>query len=244
MPRLRSPRGAPLVRVAPYRIRKVGIVSTLLPGLASKVIEKTLQVTEERLAPAGATIVAERRVPHEQRALAEAHGGGARRRRRARHRVRRFRHRRPARCDSRRGRGDRRARSSISACRSIPAICCWWPPRAAVRCSARRAARARRRRTVSTGCSCGCSAGFEVPREAITGMGVGGLLMEIVTRPQPRAEPPAAARAPHRRDRARGRPLDPHGRTEQAPRRDRAAGRSCVSPSRKRWRHAPSRSSW
>jgi molybdenum cofactor cytidylyltransferase len=35
-------------------------------------------------------------------------------------------------------------------------------------------------------------AGLEVPREAITGMGVGGLLMEIVTRPQPRAEPAAA----------------------------------------------------
>jgi molybdenum cofactor cytidylyltransferase len=32
-------------------------------------------------------------------------------------------------------------------------------------------------------------AGLEVPREAITGFGVGGLLMEIVTRPQPREEP-------------------------------------------------------
>src|SRR5262249_7736818 len=31
-------------------------------------------------------------------------------------------------------------------------------------------------------------AGLEVTREAITGMGVGGLLMEIVTRPQPREE--------------------------------------------------------
>jgi molybdenum cofactor cytidylyltransferase len=37
-------------------------------------------------------------------------------------------------------------------------------------------------------------AGLKVPREAITGLGVGGLLMEIVTRPQPRAEPPTAAR--------------------------------------------------
>ena len=34
-------------------------------------------------------------------------------------------------------------------------------------------------------------AGIDVPREAITGMGVGGLLMEIVTRPQPREEPSA-----------------------------------------------------
>jgi molybdenum cofactor cytidylyltransferase len=35
-------------------------------------------------------------------------------------------------------------------------------------------------------------AGIDVPRAAITGMGVGGLLMEIVTRPQPREEPSAA----------------------------------------------------
>src|SRR6266702_1874376 len=47
----------PLVRIAPYRIRKIGVVSTLLPGLAGKVIEKTLKVTEERLAPARASIV-------------------------------------------------------------------------------------------------------------------------------------------------------------------------------------------
>ena len=32
-------------------------------------------------------------------------------------------------------------------------------------------------------------AGLPVSRDDITGMGVGGLLMEIVTRPQPRAEP-------------------------------------------------------
>ena len=32
-------------------------------------------------------------------------------------------------------------------------------------------------------------AGLPVTREDITGMGVGGLLMEIVTRPQPRSEP-------------------------------------------------------
>jgi molybdenum cofactor cytidylyltransferase len=35
-------------------------------------------------------------------------------------------------------------------------------------------------------------AGLAVPRAAITGLGVGGLLMEIVTRPQPRAEPAVA----------------------------------------------------
>jgi molybdenum cofactor cytidylyltransferase len=63
---------APLIRVAPYGIRKVGVVSTVLPGLATKVIEKTLTVTAERLKPAGAAIVAERRVAHEQAAIAKA----------------------------------------------------------------------------------------------------------------------------------------------------------------------------
>jgi molybdenum cofactor cytidylyltransferase len=63
---------SPLVRVAPYKVRKVGVVSTVLPGLADKVIEKTLRVTAERLSPAGATIVSELRVPHETPALAQA----------------------------------------------------------------------------------------------------------------------------------------------------------------------------
>jgi molybdenum cofactor cytidylyltransferase len=58
------------MRIAPYGIKRVGIVSTLLPGLAPKVIEKTLRVTAERLAPAGAEIIAERRVAHDETALA------------------------------------------------------------------------------------------------------------------------------------------------------------------------------
>ena len=62
----------PVVRVAPYKIRKIGIVSTLLPGLSPKVVEKTLKITAARIAPAGASIIAERRVPHEQAALAHA----------------------------------------------------------------------------------------------------------------------------------------------------------------------------
>ncbi len=58
------------LRVAPYLIKRVGIVSTLLPGLAPKVIDKTLRVTAERLAPSGAAIIAERRVPHDEADLA------------------------------------------------------------------------------------------------------------------------------------------------------------------------------
>ena len=60
------------MRVAPFKIRKVGIVSTILPGLAPKVIDKTLKVTAERLAPTGARIIAERRIAHDKDALAPA----------------------------------------------------------------------------------------------------------------------------------------------------------------------------
>ena len=111
------------LRIAPYIIKRVGIVSTLLPGLAPKVVEKTLRVTAERLAPAGAAIIAERRVPHDEAALAaaikELLGLGA-------ELVIVF---------GASAIADRRdvipaaisksaAPSSISACRSIPAICC------------------------------------------------------------------------------------------------------------------------
>ena len=65
-------RAKPVIRVAPYTIKKVGIVSTLLPGLAPKVIDKTLRITEARIAPAGAKIIAETRVPHDEAALARA----------------------------------------------------------------------------------------------------------------------------------------------------------------------------
>ena len=40
-----------MVRVAPYRVRKVGVVSTLLPGLAAKVIDKTLKSPPSGLRP-------------------------------------------------------------------------------------------------------------------------------------------------------------------------------------------------
>jgi len=132
---------APLIRVAPYRIRKVGVVSTVLPGLATKVIEKTLTVTAERLKPAGAKIVAERRVAHEQAAI-------ARRSRKCCARVPKsclYSARLPLRTGATPFRQRSRrlaARSSISACRLIPAICSSWGRCAASRCSARLAARA------------------------------------------------------------------------------------------------------
>ncbi|MEJ2377805.1 MAG: molybdopterin-binding/glycosyltransferase family 2 protein [Pseudolabrys sp.] len=64
----------PVIRIAPYVVRKIGVVSTLLPGLSPKVVDKTLKITQARIAPAGATIIAEKRVPHEQAALVKAIG--------------------------------------------------------------------------------------------------------------------------------------------------------------------------
>ncbi|MDF2118414.1 molybdopterin-binding protein [Roseiarcaceae bacterium H3SJ34-1] len=62
----------PPVHVAAFRPMKVGVVSTLLPGLKPSTVDKTLRVMAERLAPAQATISADVRVSHETQALAQA----------------------------------------------------------------------------------------------------------------------------------------------------------------------------
>jgi molybdenum cofactor cytidylyltransferase len=64
--------GQGAVAVAPFRPLRVGVVSTLLPGLKPSVVAKTLRILEERLAPAGAHILREERAPHEAAALAQA----------------------------------------------------------------------------------------------------------------------------------------------------------------------------
>jgi molybdenum cofactor cytidylyltransferase len=64
--------GRGLLRVAAYRVKKIGIISTRLPGLAEKVIDKTIRVTRERIAPAKAEIVAEKRIAHDASALSQA----------------------------------------------------------------------------------------------------------------------------------------------------------------------------
>jgi len=183
--------GRPLIRVAPYKIRKVGVISTVLPGLPSKVIEKTLKVTAERLAPTGASIVAERRVAHEAAALAQAldtvlkegaelvivFGASAI--------------------------ADRRdvipaAIEKIGG--SIEHFGMPVDPGNLMLIG-----RAQDRIVLGApGCARSPKengfdwvlmrllAGIPVTRDDITGMGVGGLLMEIVTRPQPREEPVTA----------------------------------------------------
>ena len=41
--------GKPFIRIAPFKIKKVGVVSTLLPGLAPKVVEKTKRFVMVRI---------------------------------------------------------------------------------------------------------------------------------------------------------------------------------------------------
>ncbi len=60
------------VTIAPFRPLRFAVASTLLPGLKPSVVAKTLRALEARLAPAGATIAAEERVPHEPPALEAA----------------------------------------------------------------------------------------------------------------------------------------------------------------------------
>ena len=182
---------APLVRVAPYRIRKVGVISTLLPGLADKVIEKTLRVTLDRLAPANATIIAERRVPHETAALARAldevlkagaelvivFGASA---------IADKRDVIPAAVEAVGGKiehfgmpVDPGNLMLVAAANGVPVL-------GAPGCA--RSPKENGFDWILARLLCG----LPVRRADITGMGVGGLLMEIVTRPQPREipEPP------------------------------------------------------
>ncbi|HLQ92447.1 MAG TPA: NTP transferase domain-containing protein, partial [Xanthobacteraceae bacterium] len=179
---------APLVRVAPFRIRKVGVVSTVLPGLADKVIEKTVKVMAERLAPAGATIMADLRVPHEQAALVTAledvlrdgaelvivFGASA---------IADRRDVIPAAVEAIGGRIEHFGMPVdpgnlllLGSARGRPVLgapgCARSPKENGFDWVLMR-----------------LLAGLDVPRQAITALGVGGLLMEIVTRPQPRDEP-------------------------------------------------------
>jgi molybdenum cofactor cytidylyltransferase len=178
----------PVIRIAPYVIRKVGVVSTLLPGLSPKVIDKTLRITQERLAPAGATIVAERRVPHDEAALAAAidevrqagaelvivFGASA---------IADRRDVIPMAIESAGGAiehfgmpvdpGNLMLIGRIDGAPVIGAPGCARSPK----------------ENGFDWVLMRLLAGLPVSRADITGMGVGGLLMEIVTRPQPRSEP-------------------------------------------------------
>ena len=173
------------MRVAPFCIKRVGIVSTVLPGLSPKVIEKTLHVTEQRLAAAGATIIAEKRVPHDQSALSKAmrilledgaemvivFGASA---------IADRRDVIPAAVEDIGGRISHFGMPVDPGNLLLIADAGGVPVLGAPGCA---------RSPKENGFDwvlMRLLAGLPVTRDDITGMGVGGLLMEIVTRPQPR----------------------------------------------------------
>lgn len=173
------------MRVAPYKIKRVGIVSTVLPGLAVKVIDKTLRVTADRLAPAGAAVIAERRVPHEEAALAAAikellglgaelvivFGASA---------IADRRDVIPAALESVGGKIEHFGMPVDPGNLLLIGNAGGAPVLGAPGCA---------RSPVENGFDwvlMRLLAGLKVTRSDLTGMGVGGLLMEIITRPQPR----------------------------------------------------------
>jgi molybdenum cofactor cytidylyltransferase len=177
-----------LVRVAPYLVKKVGVISTRLPGLAEKVIEKTIKVTRDRLAPTGATIVAEKRIDHDTQELSQSihdvvqagaelvliFGASA---------IADRRDAIPAAIENSGGRiehfgmpvdpGNLMLIGEVNDTPVIGAPGCARSPK----------------ENGFDWVLARLLSGLTVKREDLAGMGVGGLLMEIVTRPQPREEP-------------------------------------------------------
>ena len=183
----------PVIRVAPYRLRKIGIVSTLLPGLSPKVIEKTLKITAARIAPAGAEIIAERRVPHEQGVLSRAidellkagaelvivFGASA---------IADRRDVIPAAVEAVGGQIEHFGMPVDPGNLMLVGNARGHPVLGAPGCA---------RSPKENGFDwilMRLLVGLPITRADITGMGVGGLLMEIVTRPQPRDEPVAESK--------------------------------------------------
>jgi molybdenum cofactor cytidylyltransferase len=178
-----------LVRVAPYRVKNVGVISTRLPGLAEKVIEKTLKVTRDRLAPAGAAIIAEKRIDHDSKTLSISiremldagaelvlvFGASA---------IADRRDVIPSAIESAGGRiehfgmpvdpGNLMLIGEVNGTPVLGAPGCARSPK----------------ENGFDWVLARLLASLPVTREEIAGMGVGGLLMEIVTRPQPREEIP------------------------------------------------------
>ncbi len=64
--------GAARLSIEPFRPMRVAMISTVLPGLKPTTIDKTQRALEQRLAPAGARIVSHEKVEHERAALAPA----------------------------------------------------------------------------------------------------------------------------------------------------------------------------
>src|SRR5262249_13784747 len=169
-------------------------VPTTLRGPGAKAIEKPFKITAARLAPAGAAVIAERRVPHDRDAVARAieevlkagaelaivFGASA---------IADRRDVIPAALQAIGGRVGHFGMAGDPGNLFMIGESCGPPVLGAAGCA---------RSPKENGFDwvlMRLLAGLPVAREDITGLGVGGLLMEIVTRPQPRDELLQAGRA-------------------------------------------------
>jgi molybdenum cofactor cytidylyltransferase len=66
------------IRVAPFRRRRIGLIQTTLPTLKESVLDKTRAVTEKRVSELSCALIDEQRCPHEPAALAAAITNGFR----------------------------------------------------------------------------------------------------------------------------------------------------------------------
>ena len=61
-----------ILALRPFRKARVGLVATTLPSLKTSVMDKTARLLQARLDASGSTLATERRVPHDAAAVAEA----------------------------------------------------------------------------------------------------------------------------------------------------------------------------
>ena len=200
---------------------RAGLVQTRLPGTRDKVLDKTVGTTTKRLTSLGSTLTGERRVAHDAEAIAGALEGTEGGRLRPLPDRRRLGDRRPPRRGA--GRASSEAGGKVihfgmpvdpgnlllmAELDGKPVLglpgCAKSPKYNGFDMVLERLA-----------------AGLPVGRAEIVRMGAGGLLAEIASRPQPRDDEPigrrgAAAGAACRRAGAGRRPVDAHGRAEQA----------------------------
>ena len=178
---------APLIKVAPYRHLDVALIQTRLPSVKESVLDKTVAITADRVRATGGRLISEARSAHETEALAERirqsngdvlliAGASA---------ITDRKDVLPAAIEAAGGVvehfgmpvdpgnllllariGDRRVLGLPGCCRSPKLNGFDWVLQR-------------------------IAAGIEVSRRDIMGMGVGGLLMEIPSRPQPRDARPA-----------------------------------------------------
>ena len=62
----------PLLRVAPWQSRRIGVIATTLPALKPEILDKTARILAARLARSGSSLMPELRVQHNEIAVADA----------------------------------------------------------------------------------------------------------------------------------------------------------------------------